>query len=391
MTDIVCSTYADFDVKLKRFYDDPTFGPSAAEIVLVNMMFAIVLYQDGKRNWQDPARQVQSDKQSTLHYHYCLGILPKLIAGHTLEDVQALTMLASHARNFPKPEVSWLMVNMTLTKAIEMNLHKSAERWAATHQVVDTLEIEGRKRIFWCIVAIHVTIGGKLGRPMPLRIEDIDTELPKAINDDLNLNEDPTDNHRHGTCSFLVGLEAFKLLPTYMDLFNSVHTSKRSPQDYIPGVRRMESQMRVWSSQWPLELRNNTKSVSPLYRVFNTYLNLWIQEHRLLLRHPSLSLTSSAEFNNENLESCMDASRKILSYVKSLQEIKSLDTTWYSCASFILAIQTTLYGHGQLKRELTQPNLTALRSDMEAWLGVMGDIGVMLGMPSHEYNLTYDD
>ena len=337
-----------------------------------------MIFQMAKRNWEDTANKADLDGKANLHFHYCIGLLPQLVSGHKLQDVQALTMISAHVRTFPKPEISWIIVNMTFNKAIELGLHKSAKRWITTNPSGDELLLEMRKRTFWSLLVIHVTISGKQGRPMPIRVEDFDIEIPEAYDDDL-LTEAGLDSSKQGKCSFLIGLEAFKVGPLFIELYNEVYAARRPHQQYIKSVRRLESKLRHWREQWNIELREESTSDLPNERVYTQYLNMWVLEFRLLLRHPSLSLTTSAEFNNENLEICMDVCHKMLECIKALQSFKSLDTTWYSCAVYVLAIQTTLYGHGRLKDELTPEQLSSLKLDMDAWLSIMGDIGRLLG------------
>ena len=341
---------------------------------MVHIMLAHMFYQDANRNREDSSRQKMLHAASDMHYHFSLGHFAQLMAGHTLEDVQALTMICIHMRTFPKPEASWLVTGMAFSKAIELGLHKAVKLSMASPQPKSLLEIEMRKRTFWCITVIHVTISGKLGRPMPIREEDYDVVLPLAVDDDL-LQESGLDTTRKGKCGFQVAIEAFKVEPIFMDLYRNIYAAKRSPKDYTQFVANAEKRIKSWVDQWPAELHENPQ----LNRISTEYLHLWKHEFRLLLHHPSLSLTKSVQVNDTNLRTCLSVSHDMLKHVKELQHLKSLDTTWQSCAVYILAIQTTLYGHSQLKSELTPEKLDSVRSDMEQWLSIMGDIGGLLG------------
>ncbi|KAI4132088.1 MAG: hypothetical protein LQ347_002709 [Umbilicaria vellea] len=367
-----------FMALLARMYDDPSFEPSAAETVMVHMVFAIMFFQYAARNWENAGQQLDLNVRSNLHYHYSLGHLSQLMTSHTLEDVQAMTMISTHVRNFPKPGPCCMIVGMTFNLAIELGLHRSAKRWATTTPKKNVLEIEMRKRIFWAILAIHVTISGKLGRPMAIRSEDIDVEIPEAVDDDL-LHETGIDISRPGKCGFLVGIEACKLTAIFLDLFNSIYAVKRSPHTYVETVRRLETRIRQWTEQWPAELTQESVTIDQEGRVFALYLGMWSLEFRLLLRHPSLCLTTSPDFNNENLGVSMEASRAMLHNVKQLQKYKSLDTTWYNAALYVLAVSTTLFGQWSRKEQINSSDLATLRADMGAWLNILGEVGGLLG------------
>jgi hypothetical protein len=77
---------------------------------------------------------------------------------------------------------------------------------------------------------------------MPLRVEDFDVEIPEAVDDDL-LSEAGVDNSRPGKCAFRVSIEAFKVEPLFMELYNNVYAVKRSPHDYVEVVRSLENKI----------------------------------------------------------------------------------------------------------------------------------------------------
>ena len=196
--------------QLSRFYDHKDdFEPSTAETVMVHMMFAIMYFQYASRNAENASHSSGLNDLSNRHYHYALSFFPRLMASHTLQDVQALTMISLHLRSFPKPGACWMLSATTLNLAIELGLHRSAKRWAPMLPKRSFLEIEMRKRIFWSIYTIHTIVGGKLGRPMALRHEDFDVEIPQAVDDEL-LTAEGIDNPREGKCGFLVGIESIQ-------------------------------------------------------------------------------------------------------------------------------------------------------------------------------------
>ncbi|KAI9759906.1 MAG: hypothetical protein M4579_002031 [Chaenotheca gracillima] len=367
-----------FMILLTRIYDEPDFQPTPAETVMVHMMFATMFFQYATRNWENAEQQQELNTQSNLHYHYALGFYYQLSASHTLQDIQALTMICSHLRNFPKPGASWMVTNSVLTLAIELGLHRSAKRWLQQTPQKNALEIEMRKRIFWCLLANHVVLSGKLGRPMPLRLEDFDVELPEPVDDEY-LDEAGIDLSKLGKCSFRIGIESFKLMPLYIELFNTLYAPKRHPPSYIENVKRLEVKLKQWRDQWPTELIQESSENEQEGRVFSLYLHSWEFEFRMLLRHPSVSLTSSPEFNSDSLSICVEQARSMLHVVQQLQRYKSLDTTWYNGSIYLMAITILLYGQWQRRDGMTAADLSNLRDEMDQWLDIMGDIGGLLG------------
>ena len=358
-------------------YDEPESKFSAAETALVHAMFAIIYCQFASRGAKDAAQEFEFNQSSNFHYHYALGHFAELMASHTLADVQALALLCVHVRNLPKPGASWMLTSITLNLAIELGLHRSAKNWAPTVKR-SVLEIETRKRVFWSINWILVLVGGSLGRPMALKAEDWDVEMPEMIDDEL-LSEDGIDRSRPGRCNFLVGIQNFKIIPIYMDLYSNIYAVKRNPHSYEATVRSLERRISDFIKQWPRELVDESSPEKEVARVHLQYLYIWQLHIRLLLRHPSLSLSSSPAFNAESLTVCLDVSKQILQRVRTLQYYKSLDVTWQTGGLFVLTIATTIYGHWERRNQLNTQMLNELRQDLSEWVSIMADMDTHLG------------
>ncbi|PVH87083.1 hypothetical protein DL98DRAFT_480037 [Cadophora sp. DSE1049] len=361
---------------LTRVYDDPAFRPTAAETVMVHMVFAIMLFQFSVRNNDDLRVKNDYNLKSNMHYHYSLSMFYQLSCSHTVQDVQAMTLICLHLRNFPKPGASWILTQTTMSLAIELGLHLSAKRWVAESRP-NLLDIEMRKRTFWIILAIQVTLSGKLGRPMSLRHEDFDVEFPEVMDDEL-LSEDGLDMSRPGHCTHEIGLVAMRLLPLFMELYSTIYAVRRYPENYIRTVKSLEARIQNWKDNLPLHLQLTAKTAGTESRPFALYAEMWYLEFRLLLRHPSVEMTDDKAFKAESMHACDDCARQMLKCVLELQQYNTLDTTWYNSAVYVMAITTTLFATHD-KKSITPGEIAALRMDMDKWLSVMGDVGRLLG------------
>lgn len=360
-------------------YDDPTFKPTVAQTVIVHIVFAIMSFQIAMRNHEDAAQQARTNAQSNLHYHFCLGKFYQLSISHTFEDLQALTLICAHLRNFPKPGASWVLTNTTLGLAIELGLHRSVKSRPPNERMPNPLEIEIRKRTFWCLLAIHVGLSGKLGRPIHIRMDDFDVEFPEAVDDDL-LSEVGLDTSRPGVCTFKIGIAALKLIPVLMEIYATIYAVRRNPETYIEMVKTIEGRLRHWISELPDDLLAGDGGADMAEgRVFALYTQTWVAETRMLLYHPSMSLTLDSAFNAESMKICVEAARNMQRAVVGLQKLKSLDTTWYQSAVYVMAITTTLFAQWEKRNEMTAKDLADLRSEMDVWLDVMGPVGQLLG------------
>jgi hypothetical protein len=314
-------------------------------------------------------------QQSHKHYRYALSFFKHLWHAHTLQDVQALTLIAHHMRNFPKPGAAWIMVSTTFLLALELGLHRSTKAWANTGKM-DKLEIEMRKRIFWTLHALATNLSGKLGRPMPIAVEDIDVEFPEPMDDCVH-GDDPNMSPWR-KCSFQVGIQVAKYTVWSSELYRSVYAVRQSPRGYEDALRRLEAGIRHWKEEIPSELSDPSHAAQEDY-IFALYLEFWELEFQLSLYHPAVCRSTDLQFINSNLDKCLAVAQKMLHNCNEMRKIKSLDIPWINTVVYIAAIFTTLFAWNQRSSQMTSADMTKLQSDMSRWIDVMGDCGQLLG------------
>ena len=372
-------------------YDDPLFRPTTAETVMAHTVMAILLFQYAARNWEDKEQQSRLNDRSNLHYHYALSRFYGLTCSHTVQDVQALTLLCSHMRFFPKPGASWIMTETTLYLAIELGLHRSTTRLTGD-AAPNPLEAHMRKRIFYALLALHISISGKLDRPMMLRLDDFDAEFPESLDDEA-LSEHGLDTTKAGKCYHEIGLQAYAIGLIYLDMYSTVYCVRRQPEAYVSNVNRLESKLRAWRESLPVEYASESDSEQTAQekRICALYTRMFELEFRLMLRHPSISVTTNSAFNAESMRICVESARQMLAVVRQLQKYKSLDTTWYTSAIYVMAITTTLFSQWEKRGSTTVADLSALREEMDLWLDIMGDVGNIMGKCTSPILSSSDD
>ncbi|KAL2022114.1 hypothetical protein VTK56DRAFT_6158 [Thermocarpiscus australiensis] len=358
---------------LTRIYDDPTFKPSVPELVIVHMVFATIYFQYGIRNREEPKRHAQLNELSNKHYHWCLSKFFDLAISQTVTAVQALAMIVSHTRNFPKPGCSSMIANYAFMRAIELNLHRAVKIPGGG----TTLENEVRKRVWWAVLGVLCTLNGRLGRPMPISLEEFDTDFPIAIDDEFLGEEGVLDHSKVGHCNYHVGLMGFRVVPLYMEMYSKIYGVRRDPSRYVQVVHQLEEAMRNMLENLPDELK--VEKCQPASQVFALYTQAFCLEFTLCLRHPSVCMTDDRKFCAENTKICEETARKLLKVVASLLKMKSLDTTWYQLAVYVAAIFSTLVGHWQRRFDITPFEVATLREDMSLWLNIIAEIGRLLG------------
>jgi len=165
-----------------------------------------------------------------------------------------------------------------------------------------------------------------------------------------------------------------------MNLYSTIYAVRRNPETYISTVNSLEVKLRAWKEGLPAELVKGDVAMNDQEgRVFALYAQVSALEFRILLRHPSVSMTNDSNFNAESMRICVESARQMLGVVRQLQKFKSLDTTWYNSAVYVMAITTILFAQWERRHETSAADLAALREEMDIWLEIMGDIGSLIG------------
>ncbi|KAF2116459.1 fungal-specific transcription factor domain-containing protein [Lophiotrema nucula] len=73
----------------------------------------------------------------------------------------------------------WSLFGTTARLALAVGLHRKRRQNAGT----DLIDLECRKRVFWCAYSLDIYLSAALGRPRVFHDEDLDQEEPQCVND----------------------------------------------------------------------------------------------------------------------------------------------------------------------------------------------------------------
>jgi len=346
------------------------YQPNTAETVMLHMVIMIMQFQFYCRMGGDEYRN-----KAMAHYHYSISMISDLIRGHTLQDLQALVLICSQLRNQPRPGAAWSFLNFVFGLVIESGLHRSAGNWQGEAAEKDPHKIELRKRIFWSLLLLHVCVSGPLGRPMPIRLEDFDIEMPEIRPDSLPEDE-ITSPWRQ--CSFRTAPYGFRLVKILMRVYSTLYAIRPSSARQDMTVQSILQELDDVRRDLPAELTGGQDTVEE-DRLPSLLLLLRDHSIRLILHHPSLCHSQSPQSMASNLDACLKACNGMLYAGTQLSHLKALDITWIQTTEYLAAVFTTLFVHTQRKDQLSSDTIRQLRQDMDAWLAIMDVIGPALG------------
>lgn len=346
-------------------YDDKTFQPTISEQVVAHMVMAFIYSQKAVRN---PGQGSHDDNErSNLHYHFALSKFFDLTVSKTVSAVQAMALIAVYCRSFPKPGCSSIVAHHALRYAIDMGLHRSSKRPPGTTNLAEEI----RKRTFWTILAIVVTVDGRLGRPMPITVDEYDIEFPEAMADELLTDEDVDTTHK-GHCTIHPGLAGFRLTPLMIEMYSNIYSVRHSPSRYAHVIRYLERQLQLWREELPESYRSSSAEFPQSeMQIHPMYVRVMELDYRLSLRHPSVARTDDQELCAENSRICEETAAELLKVFKVLSDINALDTTWYSVSVYVAAMFSTLVAHWERRAVATTAEIKALEKDMDDWMKVI--------------------
>lgn len=198
--------------------------------------------------------------RSKNHYLYALSHFYELNSSCSVEDLQALGLILQHMRAFPKPGRSWLMARSAMAMCIELGLHRKSSNWRPDGPEPNCIEIEMRKRIFWCILTLEVSLAGKLGRPMSLREGDWDVDYPERVEDESITETGILNTSVPDECSIDVAIAMFKHTAITMKIHSTLYGAIRPSIDkYVSLVEDLERDLSTWR-----EKCDYCKSLCPL-------------------------------------------------------------------------------------------------------------------------------
>ncbi|KAM0197850.1 hypothetical protein ACHAPI_004582 [Fusarium lateritium] len=362
---------------LTRMYDESNFKPSVAELVIVHMVFAIICYQYGTRNWQQVDQRIQMNELSNKHYHFALSKFFELSCTRDLSSVQAMALIVKHTRAFPKPGCVAIIANLALQRALELNLHRESRRPGEG----TSLQHELRKRAFWVIMTIYIAVVGRRGQPMPITVEELDVGFPEPIADEL-LSDEGVDTSRDIPCPYWPGIVSFKIIPIYMEMYSNIYSVRRDARNYVSIVNSLEAQIKTWEDELPGHLKVDHAEQTDQTRLAAVYAQTWALEFRLCLRHPSVAMTGDKKLMAENMSICEDVSRRMLRFQLEIQKCKCLDTTWYQTSMYTAGAFTMLAAMWERRFETTPEAIAMLREEMNGWVGILEEVSSLLGSDS---------
>lgn len=214
---------------------------------------------------------------------------------------------------------------------------------------------------------------------MPLRMEDIDVEMPLAI-EDSELSDQGIVSSLSGKCNFRPAYFIYQQCSLLLTLYNKIMSVELPEAEYVQTLESLESDITKWEREYELEAGRDEQDDGS-FKVKGLFISTWAAETRLLLHHPSFCMTSSKEVRENSLDICHRASMTLLGNLQCLfDKFRGADFTWHMTVTFVLAAGMAVYVHDQRKQSITRERYSNMQHELRDWLRIMSSADKIIGM-----------
>ncbi|KAI0305366.1 fungal-specific transcription factor domain-containing protein [Multifurca ochricompacta] len=310
------------------------FGRRRAHIspLLLLAMFSVAarytLTQDGNRPPTESAMWSEGD----VYLAEAKRLLDSSYSSSRSATCQALLLMGYREIGIGAMAQAWLYVGMAIRMAQDLGIHKSADRWMHDGtSLFSPVELQERRRIWYACVIMDKYVSSYIGRPLAIREQDFDTELPSLGESEEMEEWKPTkrDRETHNYAPFpIYTLSCFNASASLSNIFGEVVQNIYAVR---PGQGRHSESLRLgalldkWLLDLPEHLRfdpsNWKKPHPPSPYVLTLHMQYWCVV--LLLHRPLLDDPGDPELrviSQKNHDLCVRAANHITSTIVAFKE-----------------------------------------------------------------------
>ncbi|KAE8416450.1 fungal-specific transcription factor domain-containing protein [Aspergillus pseudocaelatus] len=275
-----------------------------------------------------------------------------------LERVQSLLLLALYILRTPGSISSlggWHIIGFAVRYAVELGMHRNIKCGGPRAQ--DPYRIEIRRRVFWSAYVLDRAVSLTLGRPFALSENDIDVDLPYALEQSpvngkkIQYNESSaalTETKTSNLSSF-VHLCRLRQLESRIkqELYSASTPTTMQDYSYDATIDSYRQELLEWLNNIPFKFTSDGQ-VQEGYSLYDTPEFFRIQYSkalRMLLQHriTHVSSETNSSKDKEYLALSARAAGDICQYYRTLHQRRPLGWNFLALHSIFTAGLTLLY------------------------------------------------
>ncbi|CZS96320.1 uncharacterized protein RAG0_05697 [Rhynchosporium agropyri] len=283
----------------------------------------------------------EGDEDMSFHYFQVAEAQLKKETGEVkLPTIQARLLQCIYLCSRSRIHQCWSIFTTTVGLVFSMGLQRHS-RLSVTH---DMVEAECQKRAFWFAYTMDKHLSSALGRPIMIRHEDVDQDLPTIV-EDKDLSKDCLVTMSDEVqCSMRATVFSIKLAQVLDDILRDLYNIRRPPiDDKIKSAKKLKVRLEIWREDVNDFFELDPSILSPLFAAQHMVLQLSYAHARILLHRPFLLLDMNSDvFRSStgyklrqeceyNTTDCVNAATDIVKLIDGLyQRDKSFSASWFS-------------------------------------------------------------
>lgn len=290
------------------------------------------------------------------YYLAALKYLEPVVRPMDLKTLQCFALMAEYSMLTPTRTAIYYVVGMAvrLVQALGFHEEKTITRGRA-EGTVDHLEVDMRRRLYWCILVMEFGLAHSLGRPAILATshEHLDVGWFETCDDTYIRPEGVDPAAPRPTLKKWIAIHFFKMRLLQLEIRRKLYQRKRpEPQDDShPWFRAMDAKLAAWRDASP----NNDEGIG-LDKVWfiGRYNTMIIFLYRPSPQVPRPSLDAAMK--------CFDACQYNIQMQREQIARKNVDLTWIFTQTIFSSINTMLWSlsYVEVRRKHSRANVEHL-------------------------------
>lgn len=271
------------------------------------------------------------------YYLAALKYFQPVIRPMDLRTLQAFALLAEYSLLTPTRTAIYYVMGLAvrLAQALGINEEKTITRGKGGARA-DCLEVDMRRRLFWCTWVMELGLAHSLGRPSILATgrEHIDVAFFEAVPDEYITPDGVLPGAPRPTVKKWIAIHFFKMRLLQLEMRRKLYQKKRPhpKDDQDPWFKEMNAKLENWRDASP-----NNEDGSGLNKTWfvGRYNTMVVMLFRPSPQVPKPSLAAA--------ERCFEACRYNIYLQREQITMGAIDMTWIFTQSIFMAINTILW------------------------------------------------
>ncbi|XP_014554722.1 hypothetical protein COCVIDRAFT_39465 [Bipolaris victoriae FI3] len=332
-------------------------GIGHAKTAVVLSVLAIAAFHEEKAKSDiasSPENELNEEPQSELFFAEAARLIASETGIPQLESAQCRLIQVLYLLMSCRFNQAWYAFGHALQIIPALGLHRRDDRkrpGSTTKR--DYIEQQCRKRTFWVAYILDKYLGVIFGRPRHYHDDDIDQDLPDAINDE-DMTSDGPRNSSSDDCHLESLIWHARLAQIAERISREVYSIKPIPNNLrLAASHRLGAALREWKSSLPPFLGSvNPSSLIPTFRRQSIALKLSYC-HAVMLAHRPFLLKNTLRDNGsmqdlakDSLHECIVAACSVLDAVDRVaREGRMFHAFWwthYVCFCALLVVYVSI-------------------------------------------------